>query len=144
MKNMKHEMLHMQLQKKSNLNRDMKRKETLLSMMNKMKKLAQEEDQDPDLLSIAVSSSEENLPQWAKFWIDPHQNAKERLLNLENEMRNKNLANSRPTDKMEAFERKIYARQYKFNQKVAEHLKAALNTNNLTRAKEKLHYCTFR
>ena len=78
----------------------------------------------------AVSSSEENPPQWAKFWIDSHQNVEERLFNLENEMRNKNEANSRPTDKVEAFkfEKKGYCEQYEFNQKVAEQLKAVLNT----------------
>ena len=69
-----------------------------------------------------ISSGEEHLPQWAKFWINSHQNAQERLFSLENEMRNKNEANSRPTDKVEAFnfEKKVYCEQYKFNQKVAE------------------------
>ena len=80
----------------------------------------------------AVSSSEENPPKWAKFWIYSHQNAEERLFNLENEMRNKNEANSRPTDEVEAFkfEKKVYCKQYEFNQKVAEQLKAALNTHD--------------
>ena len=80
----------------------------------------------------AVSSGEENLPQWAKFWIDSHQNAAGRVVNLENEMRNKNEANSRPTDKVEAFkfEKKVYSEQYEFNQKVAEQLKAALNMHD--------------
>ena len=81
----------------------------------------------------AVSSSEENPPQWAKFWIDSHQNAEERLFNLENEVRSKNEAYSRPTDKVEAFkfEKEVYSEQYKFNQKVAEQLKADLYTNDL-------------
>ena len=80
----------------------------------------------------AVSSSEENPPQWAKFWINSHQNAEERLFNLENEVRNKNEANSRPTDKVEAFKfgKRVYSEQYEFNQKVAEQLKAALYTND--------------
>ena len=38
----------------------------------------------------AVSSGEENPPQWARFWIDSHQNAEERLFSLENEVRKKN------------------------------------------------------
>ena len=79
-----------------------------------------------------ISSGEEHLPQWAKFWINSHQNAQERLFSLENEMRNKNEANSRPMDKVEAFnfEKKVYCEQYKFNQKVAEQLKAALNMHD--------------
>ena len=83
-------------------------------------------------LYSAVSSSEENPPQWAKFWIDSHQNAEDRLFNLENEIMNKNEANSRPTDKVEAFkfEKKVYSEQYEFNQKFAEQLKAALYTND--------------
>ena len=66
----------------------------------------------------AVSSSEENPLQWAKFWINSRQNAEERLFILENEMRNKNEANSRSTDKVEAFkfEKKVYSEQYEFNQ----------------------------
>ena len=41
-------------------------------------------------------------------------------------------ANSKPTDKVEAFkfEKKVHCEQYKFNQKVAEQLKAALNTHD--------------
>ena len=80
----------------------------------------------------AVSSSEENPSQWPKFWIDSHQNAEERLFHLENEERNKNEANSRPTDKVEVFkfEKKVYSEQYEFNQKVAEQLKAALYAND--------------
>ena len=35
----------------------------------------------------AVSFGEENPLQWAKFWIDSHQNAEERLFNLDNEVR---------------------------------------------------------
>ena len=80
----------------------------------------------------AVSSGEENLPQWAKFWIDSHQNAEERLFSLENEVRKKNETYSRPSGKLESFkfEKKVYSEQYEFNQKVAEQLKAALYTND--------------
>ena len=50
---------------------------------------------------------------------------------MENEVRN-NEANSRPTDKVEAFkfEKKVYSEQYEFNQKVTEQLKAAFYTND--------------
>ena len=89
----------------------------------------------------AVSSSEENLPQWAKFWIDSHQNAEERLFNLENEVRSKNEAYSKPMDKVKAFkfEKKVYSEQYEFNQKVAEQLKAALYTNDPYSRKRQLN-----
>ena len=80
----------------------------------------------------AVSSGEENPPQWAKFWSDSHQNAEERLFSLENEVRKKNETYSRPSGKLESFkfEKKVYSEQYEFNQKVAEQLKAALYTND--------------
>ena len=80
----------------------------------------------------AVSSGEENPPQWARFWIDSHQNAEERLFSLENEVRKKNETYSRPSGKLESFkfEKKVYSELYEFNQKVAEQLKASLYTDD--------------
>ena len=115
------QMLLAKLRKRSKLDKDVKRKEVVLFMMNKcMKKLDQkhEKNQNPDRLYLLVKKIRHSGPSSGSI---PTKMLK-RLFNLENEVGNKNEAYSRPTDKVEAFkfEKKVYSEQYEFNQKVAE------------------------